>query len=135
MEIPLCIENEFYTNETVIPWQSVWNHVCKMAYEHNDICDEIIIKPNGMNIGGNKTSSKREWVHAGMYEEAYPLNRYEITLDFMWKKYNQIYRTGMPHVVPQLKRLHVPKALFENLGVKQWFEHSFPNCQIMYWDV
>jgi hypothetical protein len=133
MEIPLCIESEFYTNETVTPWQSVWNHVCKMAYENEDHCEFIITLPNGINIGGNKTTTKSERVHGGMYEEAYPLNRYEITLDYMWKKYNETHKE-MPHVVPQLKRLHVPKALFESLGVRQWFEHSFPNCLITYWD-
>lgn len=134
MEIPLWINSEFYTNDTVIPWQSVWNSVCEMAYENKNICEEIITRPNGINIGGTQTNSKGERVHAGIYEEAFPLNRYEITLDYMWKRYNEKYRTGMPHVVPEFKRLHVPKALFENLGVKQWFEHSFPNCRVTYWD-
>jgi len=132
MEIQICVEGEYYTEETVSAWQSVWDHVCRMAYEKKDICEELIAFPKGIRINEHKSASKGELVHAGIYEEAYPLNRYEITLDYMWKKYNETHKE-MPHVIPELKRIHVPQPLFESLGVKQWFEHSFPNCRITYW--
>lgn len=132
MEIPLCIESEYYTDTTVQAWQNVWNSICSMAYEQQNLCEEILTHPNGVTINGYHTNTKGSSVHSGVYEEAYPLNRYEITLDYMWKKYNETHKE-MPHVVSCLKRLHVPKPLFENLGIKQWFEHSFPNCTVTYW--
>ena len=133
MEIQICIDESYYQDITVSKWQSVWEHVCKMAYEGTDICEEIITKPNGINMNSHKVASKGELVHAGIYEEAYPFNKNEVTLDYMWKKYSDKHGTNMPRVVSELKRLHVPQALFENLGVKQWFQHSFPNCVITYW--
>jgi len=39
-----------------------------------------------------------------------------------------------PVVVPELKEIYVPRILFTCLGVFTWFRHSFPNCQILFWE-
>ena len=55
----------------------------------------------------------------------------EITLDYMWEFYSRKYRNC--GIVPELKRLHVPRELFMCLGVQKWFEYSFPNCLVTFW--
>ena len=61
------------------------------------------------------------------------------TLDSVWEKFsNQKDEFGKfiePQVVPELVKLHVPYALFHCLGVNSWFEHSFPNCVVSFWEV
>jgi hypothetical protein len=69
---------------------------------------------------------------AAFYERNRCSNAVELTLDYTWEKYSKAH--GDPYVVPELKNIYVPRSLFECLGVYAWFQHSFPNCVIEFWE-
>ena len=93
-------------------WQSVWQTICKMAYENEPPYERIIIQPEVIELSINE----------------------EDTLDYTWKIYSKKHGTTMPKVVPEFKELYVPRHLFEDLGIYPWFRHSFPNCEIHFWE-
>ena len=99
-----------YDGRTRQEWQKVWRQICEMAYLRQQIEEEIVI---------------------------IPLNNFQkdidedITLDYMWQQYNEKYREVQ--IVPELKKLVVPKDLFNSLGISQWFNYSFPNCLVECW--
>lgn len=131
MEIPLIIRNSLYDAETVSAWQFVWETICLMAYERKSIVRELITTPGLLVIDGMVNTSKIEVEHTDIYNEKIPHNDEEITLDYMWKMYSRNHHDV--EIIETFKRLHVPRALFENLGIKKWFEYSFPNCKVTYW--
>jgi len=132
MEIPLIIRNSLYDVETVNAWQFVWETVCLMAYERKSMVKELITTPGLLVIDGMVNTSKLEPEHSAIYSERLPHNYDEITLDYMWKIYSRNHDDVQ--VIDSFKRLHVPRALFEDLGIKKWFEYSFPNCKVTYWN-
>lgn len=132
MEIPLNIYGDTYDEITIEAWQSVWDHVCKMAYEGTDICESIITRPGVMTINGKKVFDKRERTHSQEYARLQPINTYFLTLDNMWKQYSDYYPEVK--VIPEFKKLIVPYALYQSLGITQWFRYSFPNCEVIYWE-
>ncbi len=131
IEIPIVIENNTYSRETVSVWQNVWRTICKVAYENvYDIQSEIITGPSGLIMKeGSLVEDNREFVHTQLYNFRGPKNYYELTLDHMWKQFH-----GEPHIIKSLKKLHVPRILFHDIGVRQWFAYSFPCCVVTFWD-
>lgn len=100
-------------------WKSIWQHVCEMAYFRKNIIESIVLPPEN-------------------YDELKRNKCKEMTLDYTWKFWSQLRDSnGMYHdalVVPELKEIYVPRILFETLGVYAWFNHSFPNCSIHFWE-
>lgn len=115
----LHVDKNRYSPETVDEWQQLWKSICEMAYCQTYVFEEIITKPHF----SEKVDTK-----------FYNRDQTGITLDFIWKQYSNHYGTKMPFVIPMFKRLHVPRALFEELGVYSWFDYSFPNCKITFWE-
>lgn len=107
-----------FREDVIRKWQSVWIHLCEMAYERKNIVEELVINPESQN-------------EELFYARNNCSNAEEITLDHIWKMYSAV--SGDALVVPELKRIYVPCTLFECLGVYSWFKHSFPNCEIQYW--
>lgn len=107
-----------FDENVVYKWQTFWTHVCDMAYYRKDVCSELKIFPS-FDVEVNLS-------------ETYKFTNFnELTLDYIWdnpKKYNQAL------VVSELKTIFVPKCLFECIGVYKWFEYSFPNCEIVFWE-
>lgn len=134
MEIPLNIHGNMYEQTTIQAWQNVWDRICKMAYEGTDICEKIITTPGIMRVNGKVVTDKRESAHTHEYARREPVNTYFLTLDNVWKQYSSYYGSTMPKVIPEFKELIVPYVLFNDIGVRCWFEHSFPNCKVYYWD-
>lgn len=115
----LYVDENKYSAETVDEWQQVWKSICEMAYCQTYVFEEIITKPHISEKDDNRI---------------YRNHPSELTLDFIWKQYSNHYGTQMPFVIPMLKRLHVPRVLFEEIGVYSWFKYSFPNCKITFWE-
>ncbi len=121
----LTIEYEHYSEKTLEGWWRVWRTICEMAYSQTYIMEEIITMP---------AAGFSEKEHTAIYNKRLCHNEYDITLDSMWKTYSTLFETKMPYVCPMLKKLHVPRVLFEELGIRPWFKHSFPNCVITFWE-
>lgn len=134
MEMPLYINGNLYDAITIEAWQSVWDRICRMAYEGKDVCESITTRPGIMHVNGRVIHDSRESSHSNEYSRCNPVNSYFITLDNIWKQYSQFHSPQMPKVIPEFKELVVPYALYECLGVHSWFEHSFPNCKVYFWD-
>lgn len=134
IHIPIYVSRNMYDSVTVEQWQIVWDKVCRMAYHGEDICDKIITRPGNMNIGGKPVKDARQSTHSQYYAKGEPLNNYFLTLENIWRQYSTFHGPMHPKVIPELKELVVPHALFDCLGVQAWFMHSFPNCKIFYWD-
>lgn len=96
-----------------------------MAYCKTYIIEDLITRP---------ASPFTEVEHTEIYNKRLCHNEYDITLDYTWKIYSKAFKTKMPHVIPELKRLHVPRILFEELGIRPWFKYSFPNCVVTFWE-
>ena len=119
MEIPLVINDNEYAISTVEGWKTIWEKICCMAYENNNYIENLIVEESQSDLE--------------IYNKKTPKNDEEITLDYYWKQYSRKHGSTMPSVVHELKRLHVPRCLFENLGIYKWFQHSFPDCVITFW--
>ena len=134
MIIPLVVENKYYAKDTVVLWKITWERICGMAYENRDICQEIITLPGVMFVNGDVITRSNEEEHAIYYSQRIPDNHEQIIFDATWRVFSKKY--GAPYelfVVPQLTRLHIPRDLFDSLGVSQFFRHCFPNCRITFW--
>jgi hypothetical protein len=106
---------DLYDGRTAKYWRDFWTILCEMAYLRHGVCEEIVIVPNdGLFFIRNAKRLPEE-----------------ITLDYTWKVYSSKYKE--PQVVPELKRMHVPRQLVEDLGIEKWFSYSFPNCKVTYW--
>lgn len=133
MKAPLIVENRQYSYETILAWKVVWDKVCRMAYENEKPVSELITVPDRVRMEGIAVPMS-EILQSQYYSKQIPLNFEVITLDHMWKYYSKVHGTEMPKIVPQFQKLHVPRALFQSLGVGPWFRYSFPNCEITFWD-
>jgi hypothetical protein len=131
MEIPLFLNGRVYENHTVDGWQCVWDKICRMAYEGRDVCESIVTKPGITYVDGKIVEGLS---HSQMYSNNDPINHYFLTLENIWKQYSQLYPYEYPKVIPELKELVVPYHLYNCLGVRSWFKHSFPNCVVTYWE-
>lgn len=135
MKIPLIVKGRCYTQETVNDWTQVWETICKMAYEGTESTSTILTTPSFMMVEETANDNLNEIEHSNYYKKKYPDNEYEITLDCVWKKYSRMYPyMDYPLVNLGLERLHVPRTLFESLGIYPWFKYSFPNCKITFWE-
>lgn len=135
MEITLRINKNQYEDSTIIEWQNVWDIICKMTYEGTNKCENIITKPGNLYIDGRKVYDKREKTHSREYLRLEPDNIYLLTLDNVWKQYSSYYGTKELIIVPEFKKLVVPYPLFHSIGIPQWFRYSFPNCEVIYWNI
>jgi hypothetical protein len=134
MEMPLYINGKLYDAVTVEAWQGLWDKICRMAYDGKDVCESIITRPGIMHVNGRVLHDKRESTHSKEYARRDPVNSYFLTLDNVWKQYSQFHSPDMPKVIPEFKELVVPYSLYECLGVQAWFQYSFPNCKVYFWD-
>lgn len=134
MNIPLFIHGNRYEEVTIDAWQCIWDKICKMSYEGTDICERIVTRPGVMHINGRVVQDRRETTHSQEYSRREPLNDYFLSLDNIWKQYSGLYGSADVKVIPELKQLVVPRALYESLGVQQWFRYSFPNCVVTFWN-
>jgi len=111
--------------EQVTRWQNIWHKVCDMAYHRRNILVSITAIPQE-----DELSSLVE------YYAKYDIEH--LKLDFIWKRVSQLRDENnaflQPLVVPELRQIYVPRLLFESDGVYAWFEHSFPNCVIFFWE-
>jgi hypothetical protein len=133
MRAPLVVKNNLYSYETILSWKVVWDKVCRMAYENEKVVSAIQTYPDGATIDLS-AADMTERDHSIYYRNQSPANCDVITLDYTWKYYSTLYGSMTPNVVPEFKHLHVPRSLFESLGVHSWFRHSFPNCALTFWD-
>lgn len=130
MEVPIFITPQNnYGSPTVSAWEFIWFTICEMSYTGVCTQEEIITKPGVMYIDACRNNTKNEKNHSIIYSNVNCHNRSQILLDTYWSQYS-----GEVCVVPEFKKLHVPKALFEVVGVYSWFKKSFPNCVITYWE-
>jgi hypothetical protein len=107
-----------FDDDIVLRWTMFWTKLCDMAYFREGICSELKIHP--------------EFTIEYNLKETFQFPNFnELTLDYTWNN-PEIYKEAL--VVPELKTLYVPKCLFECLGVYKWFEYSFPNCEILFWE-
>ena len=123
MEIKLTTSHSyyhtFYSDDTVLAWQSFWLRLCKMSYLREKVVNKLAVLPS--DDSDNEFYSKRN-----------SQNYNDITLDHTWKEFCKSYK-GDVMIVPELEELYVPESLFTCIGVSTWFAHSFPNCKITYW--
>jgi hypothetical protein len=133
MRVPLIIKNGRVSYETVLAWKVVWNKVCRMAYGSEKVVETIEAYPGKAIIDG-VVVEMTEKDHSNFYQIGAPSNFEVITLDNTWKYYSSLHGTAMPKIVPEFTRLCVPRGLFESLGIDLWFQSSFPNCEIVFWD-
>ncbi len=100
-------------------WKSIWKHICEMAYFRENIVETIVLPPEN-------------------YDELKRYKSKEITLEHTWKSWSRLRDSNGAYldaqVVPELKEIYVPRILFETIGVYAWFNHSFPNCSILFWE-
>ena len=108
-----------------VKWQAVWRTICEMSYYRRCLTDQIVVQPEDYKV-------------LEAYKNTNPTEFHELTLDYKWKAYSQSRDSDNnfiePQVVPELRRLFVPRILFESLGVYSWFRQSFPNCTVMFWE-
>lgn len=133
MRAPLIVNERMYSYETIVVWKVVWDKICKMAYEQEPPVSDIITVPDRVRIEGIAVPMD-EKEQSRYYSRQLPINSDVITLDHMWSYYSKKHGAEMPKIVPEFKRLHVPRALFKSLGIGPWFRHSFPNCDITFWE-
>lgn len=133
MRAPLVVKDRMYSYETILAWKVVWDKICRMAYENEKPVSELIVVPDRVRMEGIAVPMS-EKQQADYYGKWMPLNSEVITLDHMWKYYSKAHGTEMPKVVPEFEKLHVPRSLFQSLGVDPWFRHSFPNCTVSFWE-
>ena len=107
-----------FRQDIVEKWQGFWTRLCDMGYRRENLVEELVMNP---------TSSMED----RFYEKNSCKNVDDLTLDHTWKAYSKQYKDAL--VVPELKRIYVPRSLFECLGVYAWFQYSFPNCKIEFW--
>ena len=104
-------------------WQSMWQHICDMAYYRKNITDTLYVSEN-------------DYTSLLKYRMSNCKNFHKLTLDYEWQKISNLRDDNgdflEPLVVPELKQIYVPRILFESVGVYPWFKHSFPNCTIMF---
>jgi hypothetical protein len=90
-----------------------------MAYFRENIVETIVLPPEN-------------------YDELKRYKSKEITLEHTWKSWSRLRDSNGAYldaqVVPELKEIYVPRILFETIGVYAWFNHSFPNCSILFWE-
>jgi hypothetical protein len=112
--------------KTIEKWQSVWQHICEMAYHRNNITDQIQIYHNN------------DYETLMKYKNICPNDFEKLTLDYTWKKVSAVRDSNGEYidvqVVPELVYIYIPRILFETLGVYAWFKVSFPNCKIIFWE-
>jgi hypothetical protein len=133
MRIPLIVDDNAYSYETVVSWKVVWDKICKMSYELEPPVAEIVTTPDRVRIEGIAVPMT-EQKQSEFYSRQIPTNSDVITLDHMWSYYSKKHGVEVPEIVPEFKKLHVPRALFKSLGIGPWFRHSFPNCEITFWE-
>ena len=88
-------------------WQSNWKRLLDMAYYRKDISESLVFDDL--------------WV----YDKDFEL----ITFEYTWSTYS-----GEPQVVPELKRLRAPAALFDSLGTRTFMKMCFPNCELIFYE-
>jgi len=110
--------------EVINKWQDVWWYICDMAYYRKNVSSSVHLK-------------KIDYKELLAYTDS-AKNFEQITLDYIWKQASARRDPDGnyvdPVVVPELKEIYVPRILFTCLGVFTWFRHSFPNCQILFWE-
>lgn len=131
MDIPLYVHGNMYDEVTIDAWQTVWDQICKMAYDGTNICETIITRPGLMHMDGEMIYNSN---HSDEYKKLKYVNSDFLTLDNIWKQYSHLYGTAEVKIIPEFKKLVVPRSLYECLGVKSWFRYSFPNCHVVFWD-
>jgi hypothetical protein len=113
--------------EIVQKWQSVWKKICNMAYGDSSNISFVCVPLD-----------EHEYREILKYKTEKYVNYDQIMLDHMWQKISSVKdeNGNFPEakVFPDLKEIYVPRVLFETMGVFQWFQHSFPNCTIMFWE-
>jgi hypothetical protein len=110
--------------EVINRWQDVWWYICDMAYYRRNVSSSVHLK-------------KIDYKELLAYMDS-AKNFEQITLDYIWKQASARRDANgkyvEPLVVHELKEIYVPRILFTCLGVFTWFHHSFPNCQILFWE-
>lgn len=109
-----------FEKEVVDYWQDIWDKICRMSYEDEETCSEIITNPP---FGRN----------THFYERNNCANAYTLTFSFTLDFYKLIYSDTTQKIVPELKKLSVPKCLFGVEENMHWFLKTFPNCTIEFW--
>jgi hypothetical protein len=108
-----------------VKWPALWKTICEMSYYRRCLTDQILVEIEDYEL-------------LEMYKNMNPNEFRGLTIDYMWKDYSEtrdyLNKYIEPQVVPELKYLFVPRILFETLGVYTWFQFSFPNCKVEFWE-
>jgi len=118
-ELNTEFERMYYSFATISEWQKLWRVVCDLAYNPNAKQYESV----------SVYSYNSESQDARLYGSYTVQNQHLICLDEVWRSYDK----SLPFVNKTLKRLYVPRVLFNCMGVQNWFKFSFPNCEVTYW--
>jgi len=117
MEIPQNI---------VEKWQNIWQNICNMAYFRKNVVNEYFI-----------VDDHAEYLDL-VYYSSNASNFELITFDYTWKQIDSIRNPDgsmrEPLVVPELEKVYIPYILFNGLGTYTFFNYSFPNCKIVFWE-
>jgi hypothetical protein len=114
-------DNPYYEFQTIGAWQEVWKILCDMAYfNHNADVEEIIV-----------TSPYDEKEDARFYERNRGRIRNHGLLCFhhIWRQYDAY----TPIINHNLKRIVVPRELFDALGMRSFMKEVFPQCKVVFW--
>jgi len=80
--------------------------LCDMAYYRKNVVREILVEDND-----------------------------GLTLESVWREYSKQKVDGeyiQPYIMFELKKIVVPRNLFEAPGIYTWFAYSFPECEIAF---
>jgi len=113
-------ERKYYSFRTIRDWQNVWKVICEMGYNPDAAQYESITVHSDV-------SDKEDVKAYGYYTVQ---NQHLICLDTVWRDYDRL----VPFVNKNLKSIYVPRVLFSCMGVINWFNYSFPNCKVKFWD-
>jgi hypothetical protein len=111
--------------ELFVKWQALWKTICEMSYHRRCLTYEI-------------ARPMEDYQLMEKYKNTNPSDFYKLTLDCTWKEYSERRDTDNnfiePQVVPELRFIFIPRILFDSLGIRSWFQFSFPNCKVQFWE-
>jgi hypothetical protein len=123
-----------YSDSTIRKWQQVWASIFEMIYNDDYVIESIVTRPGTLQFVEDCVyNDNSESSHMNFYKRQIPENWYALTFDYVWKYYSKKYPQDTLYVITDLKRLHVPRCLFESVGVSQLFNDCFPNCVVTFW--
>jgi len=115
-------DQPYYSFRTIGLWQNVWRALCEMAYNKEaKQYERVAVEPEEDELEESKYYERNR---------SRIRNHHLLCLEEIWSKYDRFE----PFVNTRLKELVVPRVLFECPGVRHFFEFSFPECEVVFWE-